>query len=129
MVGFAIFGGFISSVGFLLGSDLSTALKSSTKQMVKRASGISMVINGGLMFTTGIWIFVMVARSYNSNTISQVAYGCTNCSGDNLVPSRATYGAIALGCIGFVNGLVATCFGSKKDEADQQYNYSYQQGN
>lgn len=124
MVGFAIFGGFISSVGFLLGSELSTALKSSTKQLVKRASGISMVINGGLMFTTGIWIFVLVARSYDSNTIGQIAYGCENCNGASLVPSRATYGAIALGCIGFVNGLVATCFGSKKHEYEQANGYN-----
>jgi len=119
MVGFAIFGGFISSVGYLLGSDLSKALKSSTKQLVKRASGISMVINGLLMFTTGIWIFVMVARSYNRQTMNQIASGCENCNGNTMVPSRATYGAIALGCIGFVNGLVATCFGSQKHEYEQ----------
>jgi len=120
MVGFAILGGFMSTIGFLLGSELSTALKSSTKQLVKRASGISMVINGGLLFTTGIWIFVLVARSYNARTINQIAYGCEGCdSGTNLVPSRATYGAIALGCIGIVNGLVATCFGKKYDEYEQ----------
>merc|ERR1711976_731810 len=112
MVGFAILGGFISTIGFLLGSELSSALKSSTKQLVKRLSGISMVINGCLMF-------VLVARSYNANTIGQIAYGCEGCDGANLVPSRATYGAIALGCIGFVNGLVATCFGAKKHEYEQ----------
>lgn len=119
MIGFAIIGGFISTVGYLLGSELSTALKSKTKQLVKRLSGISMIINGGLLFTTGVWIFVLVARSYNAKTISQIAYDCQDCVDTNLVPSRATYGAIALGCLGFVNGLVATCFGKSYEEYEQ----------
>lgn len=122
MVGFAILGGFLSSIGFLLGSEISTALKSSTKTMVKRMSGISMIINGALLFTTGVWIFSMVARSYNSQTINQIAWHCEGCAGQKLVPSRATYGAIALGCIGIVNGFIATCFG-KQYEAYEQGDY------
>jgi len=119
MVGFAILGGFISTVGFLLGSELSTALKSSTKQLVKRVSGVSMFINGALMFVTGIWIFVLVARSYNAQTIGQIAYGCEGCESTKLVPSRATYGAIGLGCIGMVNGLIGACFGKSYEEYEQ----------
>lgn len=119
MVGFAIIGGFISTLGFLMGSELSTALKSSKKMLVKRLSGISMFINGAFLFISGVWIFAMVARRYNQQTIGQIAYGCEGCGSAKFVPSRATYGAIALGVIGMVNGLVATCFGKQYEEYEE----------
>jgi len=135
MITFAIIGGFISTIMFLVGSSLSKAMTDTdgspkgSKRMLQRMAGLSMIINGCLVLISGIWIFVMVARNYNAQTANQIFYnGNSGGSSKRFVPSRATYGAIALGVVGIVNGLIGTFMGGYKGgDSEPQYSAPTQQ--
>jgi hypothetical protein len=79
------------------------------KLNIRRGASLWFIINGGMVVTTALWIFIMVARTYNRQTASNIWFGQEASGGQKqkFIPSTACYTAMALGVAWLANGIAA----------------------
>jgi len=119
----AIAGGYLSCLMFLIGSRMSNmfANDESKKLNLRRVASVWFIINGAMVVSTALWIFIMVARTYNRQTASNIWFGGQSSGGQvqKFIPSTACYTAMVLGVAWLANGLAAMfCTGGAFGKGD-----------
>lgn len=111
MLFFAIVIGFGSTVGFMMGSRMTTMYENhpGKKLTLRRASSVMVFLAGTFCITTALWVFIMTARQYNDT--SMIFYGSQGQMNSNMkfIPGAACYGSIVMGALWLGLGIMA-CF-------------------
>lgn len=111
MLFLAIAIGFASTLGFMMGSRMTTMYENSpgSKLMLRRASSVMVFLAGAFCITTALWVFIMTAKQYGDFHSVYYGQGQGLHNGMKFIPGAACYGSIIMGSLWLGLGVMA-CF-------------------
>lgn len=127
LIGLAIFIGYASCLGLLLGSSIATVVdQKGTKKILRLVSSAGIVVAGACTMATGLFVFFMKYSEHadqawvhrQSNAITHTA----------LIPTTCTYVSIFMGIFWIIAGLLGFCCrGEEKDNGGMEM-YAHSRG-
>merc|ERR1719219_818152 len=96
---------------------------------MRRIASVMFIVSACMVMTTGLWIFILVAREYTALTAGQIWMGAgSNNVVQKYIPSTACYTTFAIGCLMLGNAIAAMfCTGGAVSKSGYETG-SYTQG-